>query len=71
MFASPHRLRIQLRHKPGTPVRKNLSSWPAFPILIDYGKGIAHRNEDNIITALEHANPVSALSLTAMITQLV
>jgi hypothetical protein len=36
VFASPRRLNLQILCTHGTPVRKNLGIWPAFPIAIDY-----------------------------------
>lgn len=61
IFASPHRLHLQILCTHGTPVRKNLGIWPAFPIVIDYRycqNSITHKDEDNIITALKHLDRV-------------
>ncbi|KAH9167715.1 hypothetical protein EDB89DRAFT_112310 [Lactarius sanguifluus] len=65
IFASPHRLHIQLRCTYGTPVRRLLGCWPAFPIDVDYdrGKGIPFSDEDNILAALEHSDRVCRLAL--------
>ena len=69
IFASPHRLDLYLLCEQGTPVRKNLGIWPAFPIIIHYDY-YSHRtpklssyDEDNIIAALEHPDRVRCLKL--------
>ncbi|KAI0289155.1 hypothetical protein B0F90DRAFT_1826689 [Multifurca ochricompacta] len=59
IFASPHRLDLRLLCTNGTPVRRTLDCWPAFPISIQYGGVVgrpppALKDEDNIIAALEH-----------------
>jgi hypothetical protein len=72
IFASPCHLRIRLCCKPGTPVRKYLSCWPAFPIIISYcHESLAPNDEDNVIAALEHPNRVCVLNLLISTTQLV
>ncbi len=66
VFTSPHRLNLQILCTHGTPVRKNLGIWPAFPIVIDYcysGSGITPHDEDNVIAALEHRNHVCYVRL--------
>ncbi|KAH9172867.1 hypothetical protein EDB89DRAFT_1905759 [Lactarius sanguifluus] len=72
IFGSPHRLCLRILCTYGTPVRKNLCIWPAFPIAIDYGK---YRRSilpiyDNIIAALEYPERVSHLSLNVTGSQL-
>ena len=68
VFASPHRLDLQIVCKRGTPVRKDLGIWPAFPVVIDYRYydrdfAIPSSDEDNIIAALEHPDRVCYLEL--------
>ena len=67
MFSSPRRLELYLLCKRGTPVRKNLDLWPAFPIIIDnfyYTLSKSLDDDDNIIAALEHPDRVRCLKLT-------
>ena len=69
IFLSPRRLDLYLLCKRGTPVRKNLDLWPAFPIIIDYidysllFNKISPNDDDNIIAALEHPDRVRCLRL--------
>jgi hypothetical protein len=72
IFASPSRLQIQLCCTPGTPVRKHLSCWPAFPIIVDYGDDdkLTPSDEDNVIATLAHSDRVCGLELAATNTQL-
>ena len=65
IFASPHRLDLQILCTPRTPVRKNLGIWPAFPIAIDYVYSeIDKPNDgDNVIAALEHPDRVRYIAL--------
>ncbi|KAH9171732.1 hypothetical protein EDB89DRAFT_1069135 [Lactarius sanguifluus] len=63
VFASPNRLNLQIICMYGTPVRKNLGIWPAFPIVINYKRGIMPIDEDNVIAALEHHDRVCYLGL--------
>jgi hypothetical protein len=72
IFASLHRLHIKLSCTPGTPVRTHLNSWPAFPIIVDYGDDseLTPSDEDNVIAALAHSNRIYALELAATKTQL-
>ncbi|KAI9437243.1 hypothetical protein H4582DRAFT_336848 [Lactarius indigo] len=51
ILASPSRLDLKLLCKHGTPVRKALDCWPAFPIIIEYDN-VSQKDEDNIIAAL-------------------
>ncbi len=73
VFASPHRLNLQILCTHGTPVRKNLDCWPAFPIVVDYCG--YHRNGfetvappseyyDNVIAALEHSDRVCSIRMS-------
>ena len=70
VFASPHRLRIKLWCTSETPVRKHLSCWPAFPIIIDYAEGLFRGDKDNVVAALEHSNRICKLTLTVTAAQL-
>ena len=70
IFSSPRRLDLYLLCTSGTPVRKNLGLWPAFPIIIDHvnypnysSKIFSPDDEDNIIAALEHPDRVRCLKL--------
>jgi hypothetical protein len=66
VFASPHRLNLQILCTHRTPVRKNLGIWPALPIVIDYhysGIGITPDDEGNVICALEHPDRVCYVRL--------
>ena len=67
IFSSPRRLDLYLLCKRGTPVRKHLDIWPAFPIIVDY-RGydlpmMSPDDDDNIIAALEHPGRVCRLNL--------
>ncbi len=64
IFESPHRLNLEILCTYGTPVRKDLGIWPAFPIVIHYdypGDGVRPKDEDNVIAALEHPDRVCFL----------
>ena len=74
IFASPRRLDLQLICTRGTPVRKHLGCWPAFPISIDFfsnmtsagtriGVLLDPEEEDNVIAALEHPDRVRRIGL--------
>jgi hypothetical protein len=66
IFASPHRLDLQIFCAHGNPVRKNLGIWPPFPITVDYCFpywGMTHNDEDNLIAALEHPDRVRYFGL--------
>ena len=63
ILASSSRLDLKLVCSPGTPVKKELCSWPAFPIIIDYDK-VASNDEDNLIAALEHPDRVRRIGLS-------
>jgi hypothetical protein len=64
LFESPRRLNLQIRctYIIGTPARKNLGIWPAFPIFID-GLWIMPICEDNVIATLQHPDRVSFVRL--------
>ena len=65
IFASPLRLDLQLLCTAGTPVRKNLTCWPAFPIVVDYnGLELPPSDEDSVLAALEHPDRVHQVKLT-------
>jgi hypothetical protein len=65
VFASPLRLDLQLLCTYGTPVRKYLSCWPAFPIVVDYSSygDLTPNDEDDIIAALGHYNRICHIKL--------
>jgi hypothetical protein len=62
IFASPSRLDLELLCSAGTPVRKDLGYWPAFPIVIEYHK-VAPEDEDNLVAALEHPDRVRRVTV--------
>ncbi|KAN0135852.1 hypothetical protein V8E53_006304 [Lactarius tabidus] len=66
IFSSPRRLDLYLLCTHGTPVRKTLGLWQAFPIVIDYpnyNTKMYSNDEDGIIAALEHPDRISQLKL--------
>jgi F-box-like len=68
VFASPQRLKLELRCTPKTPVRRLLDIWPELPLDVDfYGGGWGHANHEdrvaNLIVALEHRDRVRRISL--------
>jgi hypothetical protein len=67
IFASPHRLNLQLLCTFGTPARKYLSIWPPFPIAVEYfsypERGLTPYDEDNVISTLENHNRVCYVNL--------
>ncbi len=72
VFASPLRLDLQLLCTHGTPVRKNLGSWPPFPLIIDYYtywgaddcKNLNLDDEDDVIAALENPDRVRYVGIS-------
>ena len=72
IFSSPLHLDLQLLCTFGTPVRKCLGYWPAFPLVIDYSRsrnksfdrGIALRDMDDIFAALEQCDRVRHINLS-------
>ena len=66
LYASPRRLNLQIFCTFGSPVRKNLAIWPAFPIAVNYykpGRIITPDHEDDVIAALEHPDRVCYVRL--------
>ena len=65
IFDSPRRLNLQLLCTYGTPVRKNLGIWPAFPINLQLGSltDLRPKDEENAIAALEHRDRVHTVRL--------
>jgi hypothetical protein len=70
IFQSPNRLKLEIFCTRGTPVRKNLDIWPAFPIGIYHRFPLAPSDEDNVIAALEHPDRVCAVLLNVTSSQL-
>ena len=72
IFDSPRRLTLRILCTYGTPVRKNLGIWPAFPIDIqlDSPEDLTPKDEDNTIAALEHRGRVNSVDLFATGSQL-
>lgn len=62
IFASPSRLDLKLLCTHGTPVKKALGCWPAFPIIIEYDN-VSQKDEDSIIAALGHPDRVRRIRL--------
>ena len=61
VFGSPCRLDLKLLCDAWTPVRKMLSIWPPFPIVIrSWSPG---SGEDNVVAALEHNERVCEIEL--------
>ncbi|KAH9169304.1 hypothetical protein EDB89DRAFT_2244767 [Lactarius sanguifluus] len=67
VFASPLRLDLHLSCSYGTPVRRNLGSWPiTLPLAIDYPSSLSrltHRDEDSIIFALKRTSRVHRIDI--------
>jgi len=66
VFASPHRLNLEILCTHKTPVRKNLGIWPAFPIVINYcysGRSTRPKGEGNVIAALKYPGRVGYVRL--------
>ncbi|KAH9163249.1 hypothetical protein EDB89DRAFT_2234334 [Lactarius sanguifluus] len=70
VFESPLRLDLQILCTHRTPVRKNLSIWPVFPIAINYHPPGKLLGQNNIIAALKHADRVCHISLNVTGSQL-
>ena len=64
VFASPLRLKLRILCTYGT-VRKNLDTWPTFPIQVEYPYylPIGAIDEDNIISALDRRDRISVFGL--------
>ncbi|KAI9436940.1 hypothetical protein H4582DRAFT_367240 [Lactarius indigo] len=67
IFASPHRLDVKILCTYGTPIRKILAIWPAFPIVIRYERSrnpiIRIDDVENITFALKHHDRVCDVEL--------
>jgi hypothetical protein len=72
VFASPHRLNLQILCTHGTPFRKNIGIWPTFPIVLNFycTRLLTPNDEDNAITALKHPDRVSFVNLRVTSSQL-
>jgi hypothetical protein len=63
VFESPHRLDLKIRCTSKTPVKENLSIWPAFPIAIDFRSSSPDSFLGDAIAVLEHTDRVGYLKL--------
>lgn len=63
VFGPPHRLNLEILCTYRTPTRKNLSIWPAFPIVINYRTPKWQLGQGNIIAALKHPERVCYVRL--------
>ena len=64
VFASPHRLKLQLLCTNKRPVQNALHIWPELPIVISGGRGMSKpQDADNIIAALKQDNRVVIIEL--------
>jgi F-box-like len=66
VYASPHRLDLQLFCFSTTPVRKTLDVWPRFPIVVsnlDLQTRSRSNDLDNIFAALEHRDRVCQITI--------
>ena len=69
VFGSQQALHLRLICTPGMPVSKTIDSWPALPIVLEYGGSLtldppAPEDEVNIVAALKRSDRVSSISLT-------
>ncbi|KAH9178374.1 hypothetical protein EDB89DRAFT_1170790 [Lactarius sanguifluus] len=69
IFASPLGLQLRLYCTYGTPILKNLASWPSLPLALDYVGSPMLRppspeDEDNIMAAVEQSDRVCSINLT-------
>ncbi|KAH9163253.1 hypothetical protein EDB89DRAFT_575838 [Lactarius sanguifluus] len=67
ILESPLRLNLQILCTHRTPVRKNLSIWPAFPIAISYhppGTSKRPLGQADVINALKHPDRVCYISIS-------
>ena len=67
VFASPRRLELRLYYTYQMPVTQDLSCWPPLPVAIFYPRFLTsghsdHKDEDNVIAALEHRNRVCEIN---------
>jgi hypothetical protein len=66
VFASPHRLKLQLLCTSKRPVKNMLNIWPELPIVIISRRGISKlRDVDNLIAALKQHNRVAKIDVSA------
>ena len=63
VFDSPRLLDLKIRCTTKTPVRENLSIWPAFPIAIDFRSTLFDTIPSNSIAAFEDTERISYLKL--------
>jgi hypothetical protein len=64
VFASPHRLRLQLLCTNKTPVQNMLDIWPELPIVINSLRGMPElQDANNIIAALKQHNRVGKMDM--------
>ena len=69
ILCSPLGLQLRLYCTHGTPVSKNIDSWPPLPLVIEYGGSLSlnppvPEDEDNIIAALKRSCRINSISLT-------
>ena len=65
VFASPHRLQLQLVCTNKTPVLIALDIWPELPIVISTRRGMSQpQGTNNIIAALEQHNRVRKIDMS-------
>jgi len=67
VFASPRRLELRLYYTYQMPVTQDLSCWPPLPVAIFYPRFLTsgpsdHKDEDNLVAALEHRNRVCEIN---------
>lgn len=67
VFASARRLELRLYYTYQMPVTQDLSCWPPLPIAIFYPRFVTsgpsdHKDEDNVIAALEHRDRVCEIN---------
>ncbi|KAH9160992.1 hypothetical protein EDB89DRAFT_2248547 [Lactarius sanguifluus] len=70
IFASPQLLGLKIFCTYGKPVIEILNSWPAFPIVVQYGgfpasSSLTAGDQDGIIATLSHPTRVREIQLTA------
>ncbi|KAH9029649.1 hypothetical protein EDB85DRAFT_1507572 [Lactarius pseudohatsudake] len=68
IFESPRRLDLHLSCSYGTPVRRNLDSWPVtLPLAIDYSSDsrLTHEDKDSVIYALRRTSRVRRVDILA------
>jgi len=64
VFASPHRLQLQLLCTNNRPIQNLLDIWPELPIVISSGRGMSKwQDANNIIAALKQHNRVGKIDL--------